>query len=143
MALTPKQEKFCMVYIETGNASEAYRQAYDCKNMKPESVNRKAKDLVDKVNIAARIEELREGLAKRHEVTVDKLIGKLESAYKLAMETIKPGQAVAAVMGQAKLLGLDKQIIDHTSSDGSMTPVVATMSPIEAAQAYQKLMDGK
>ena len=26
--LTPKQEKFCQVFIETGNASEAYRQAY-------------------------------------------------------------------------------------------------------------------
>ncbi len=25
--LTPKQEKFCLKYIETGNASEAYRQA--------------------------------------------------------------------------------------------------------------------
>lgn len=28
--LTPKQEKFCQLYIELGNASEAYRQSYDC-----------------------------------------------------------------------------------------------------------------
>ena len=27
--LTPKQEKFCQKYIEMGNASEAYRQAYN------------------------------------------------------------------------------------------------------------------
>lgn len=27
MALTPKQEAFCLAYIETGNASEAYRRA--------------------------------------------------------------------------------------------------------------------
>ena len=26
--LTPKQEAFCRAYVETGNASEAYRQAY-------------------------------------------------------------------------------------------------------------------
>lgn len=37
--LTPKQETFCLAYIETGNASEAYRQAYDAENMKPDTVN--------------------------------------------------------------------------------------------------------
>jgi phage terminase small subunit len=30
--LTPKQERFVQAYIETGNATEAYRQAYDAKN---------------------------------------------------------------------------------------------------------------
>ena len=27
--LTPKQEAFACAYVETGNASEAYRRAYD------------------------------------------------------------------------------------------------------------------
>ena len=37
--LTPKQESFCLAYIETGNASEAYRQAYDVgPKTKPETV---------------------------------------------------------------------------------------------------------
>ena len=27
--LTPKQEKFCQLYVELGNASDAYRQAYN------------------------------------------------------------------------------------------------------------------
>ena len=36
--LTPKQENFCLAYLETGNASEAYRRAYDVANMKPESI---------------------------------------------------------------------------------------------------------
>ena len=27
--LTQKQENFCLAYIETGNASEAYRKAYN------------------------------------------------------------------------------------------------------------------
>ena len=56
--LTPKQESFCLAYIETGNASEAYRQAYDAKNMKPETINRKAKVELDKGKIRARVEEL-------------------------------------------------------------------------------------
>lgn len=41
MALTQKQEAFALAYFETGNASEAYRRAYNAENMKPESINRK------------------------------------------------------------------------------------------------------
>ena len=41
--------------------------------------------------------------------------------------------AVAATMGKAKLVGLDKQIVDHTSSDGTMTPkpTVIQLLPVE------------
>lgn len=58
MALTPKQEAFCLAYLRTGNASEAYRLSYEAQNMKPESVNRKAKELLDNVKIAARLQDL-------------------------------------------------------------------------------------
>ena len=75
--LTPKQEKFCQFYIELGNASEAYRQAYHTKNMKPETVNRKAKELLDNGKITARTEELREHHFKKHEMTVEKVLGQL------------------------------------------------------------------
>ena len=109
--LTPKQEKFCQVYIETGNASEAYRQSYNTAKMKPETVNRTAKQLLDNRKIAARLDELREEHAKRHEITVDTLVAELEEARKLAFETEKAAAAVSATMGKAKLLGLvvDKQ----------------------------------
>lgn len=30
--LTPKQKAFCDYYIETGNATEAYKKAYKCNN---------------------------------------------------------------------------------------------------------------
>lgn len=104
--LTPKQEKFCLVYIETGNASEAYRQSYNTAKMKPETVNRTAKQLLDNRKIAARLDELREEHAKRHEITVDTLVAELEEARKLAFETDKAAAAVSATMGKAKLLGL-------------------------------------
>lgn len=60
MNLTPKQEKFCQEYIKTGNASEAYRLSYNASNMKPDSVNRKAKELLDNVKITAMLAELAE-----------------------------------------------------------------------------------
>ena len=109
--LTPKQEKFCQVYIETGNASEAYRQAYNTEKMKPESVNSKGYQLLQHVQITARLDELRAEHKKRHEITVDTLVAELEEARKLAFETDKAAAAVSATMGKAKLLGLvvDKQ----------------------------------
>ena len=70
--MTPKQERFVCLYVETGNASEAYRQAYNAGKMKAESINRKAKELLDNGKIAARIAKLQATHRKRHEITVDK-----------------------------------------------------------------------
>jgi phage terminase small subunit len=40
--LTQRQETFCLAYIETRNASEAYRRAYNAGKMKPATVNKRA-----------------------------------------------------------------------------------------------------
>jgi hypothetical protein len=57
--LTPKQERFALEYFKTGNASEAYRIAYDSENMAPETINRKALEVLENGMIAARVEHLR------------------------------------------------------------------------------------
>lgn len=133
MALTPKQENFCLAYLETGNASEAYRRAYDADGMTPDSVNRKAKEVVDNVKIAARLEELREPVMRRHNVTVDSLIAELEEARQAALsaETVQSAAAVGATMGKAKLCGLDKQIVQHVGDVpvGSITIEVVSARP--------------
>lgn len=122
MALTQKQENFCLKYVECGNASEAYRHAYSTENMKPETVNRNAASLMDNNKILTRVEELQQQHARRHRLTVDDLLAELEENRQAALqaETPQSSAATAATMGKAKLLGMDKQIIDHTSSDGSM-----------------------
>ena len=104
--LTPKQERFCQVYIETGNASEAYRQAYNASRTKPEVVAVKASQMLANGKVAVRIDALRALHQKRHEITVDDLVAELEEARKLAFETEKAAAAVQATMGKAKLLGL-------------------------------------
>lgn len=58
MTLTPKQEKFCQEYIKCGNQSMAYRIAYNTDNMKPETINTKAYELMQNGNITDRISEL-------------------------------------------------------------------------------------
>lgn len=120
MTLTIKQEAFCQAYIETGNASEAYRTAYAADKMKPETVNRNAKSLLDNNKIATRVAELHGEIKQRHNVTVDSLIAELEEARQAALtaETPQSSAAVAATMGKAKLTGLDKQVIEVSGKDG-------------------------
>lgn len=115
-ALTEKQEAFVRFYIETGNASQAYRRAYDASNMKPESVNRKAKECMDNGKIAARLAELRGRSAAKLNITVEYLTEKLEAALNKAMEETKGASAaVSAAMGLGKLHGLivDRKEVTH------------------------------
>ena len=132
--LTIKQEAFCLAYIETNNASEAYRRAYDSSKMKPESVYESASRLLADVKITARLAELREPIMQRHNVTVDSLVLELEEARRAALsaDTPQSSAAVAATMGKAKLCGLDKQVIDIMSSDGSMTPAASQEAVLAA-----------
>lgn len=131
--LTQKQENFCKLFIELGNQSEAYRQAYETK-ADYKSVNVRACELLKDRNVAVRVQELRELAQERHNVTVDSLLQELEEARTIALtcETPQSSAAISATMGKAKLCGLDKQIIDHTSSDGSMSPKAASDAVLDA-----------
>jgi phage terminase small subunit len=106
MSLTPKQEKFCQVRVETGNATEAYRQAYNCSRMKPETINRKAKFLMDMDKIGARIDELQAEHRKRHDITIDTLTSDFVQDRDGAREKGDFGTAVKATQEIGKLHGL-------------------------------------
>lgn len=108
--LTIKQENFCLAYVETGNASEAYRRSYDVGEMLPASINRLAFELLENIKITSRISELRSTVMQRHKITVDDLLAELEEARMMAIKTEKAGPMAQATMGKAKLLGLDKQV---------------------------------
>lgn len=114
--LTPKQAAFCRLYLETGNASEAYRQAYVKSNLTPATVHVKASHLLNSDKIAARVCELQGELRQRHRVTVDSLLAELEEARQAALTAKKPqaAAAVTATMGKAKLAGLDKEVVELT-----------------------------
>ena len=62
--LTIKQEKFCNKYLECGNASEAYRYAYDCSKMSESTVWENASRQLANSKVAARIEYLKSHLAE-------------------------------------------------------------------------------
>ncbi len=63
--LTAKQEKFCIKYVECGNASEAYRFSYSCKKMKDHVVWVKASELLKVGKVAVRVKELQQEIADK------------------------------------------------------------------------------
>lgn len=62
--LTIKQEKFCNKYLECGNASEAYRFAYDCSRMTDKQIWEEASKLLSSPKVAQRIDYLKSHLAE-------------------------------------------------------------------------------
>ena len=133
MSLTPKQEAFCLAYMETGNASEAYRQAYDAENMKQATIKKRASELLANGAIAGTVDRLRAKAERRTMITVDSLVAELEEARQAALsaQTIQSSAAVAATMGKAKLLGLavDKAEHDVSLSGGFILEVAGIASP--------------
>lgn len=104
--LTPKQEAFALKYVECGNASEAYRHAYDAENSKPETIWKRACELLSDRKVTGRVSELKAGHAKRHEVTIDSLTETLEKAIKLAEQIEQPNAMVSAVKEMGTLHGV-------------------------------------
>ena len=76
--LTPKQELFAQTYIKTGNASEAYRTAYDVKTKNINTINVKACELLKESKINARVKELQQQLEEKHDISKDMVIRRLK-----------------------------------------------------------------
>lgn len=125
-----KMEKFCLAYVETANAAESYRIAYNTENMAAATIGREGYNTLQKPQVQARLEELRKRVMERHEITVDTLLAELEDARKAALgaETPQTSAAVSATMGKAKLLGLDKKIVELTGKNGAPIETSSTVT---------------
>lgn len=77
MALTVKQERFCQKYHECGNASEAYRYAYDAEKMNSQNIHCKASQLLLKGYISDRLREMQDKMLKRSEITKERVLEEL------------------------------------------------------------------
>lgn len=78
--LTVKQERFCQKYLECGNASEAYRFAYPCKNMSDKTINEAASRLLKNSKASARVAELQAQTAEICELGRSDIIRVLSGA---------------------------------------------------------------
>jgi len=121
--LTPKQQAFCLKYVECSNASEAYRHAYDVgESTKPETVWRKACELMANGKVSARIYELQLIAQERTLVTIESITLELEEAREMGRKTEQGSAMTAASMGKAKVNGL---LVDKVDSTEKLTIVMA------------------
>lgn len=121
MALTPKQEKFIQGVVSGMTYSDAYRAAYNCARMKPETVNNKAYELMHKGEISARVEKARAEAAKNAQWSLDLAVERVRKLNDEAVSDLekdglyKGSPAVKALIESTALLnrmtGVDKQIV--------------------------------
>jgi hypothetical protein len=104
--LTPKQDGFCLSYIETGNASESYRRNYSVEKMKPATVKKRASELLNNRDITGTIQQLRKDHSERHNITVDGITTMYKAVIADSTASKQFGPTVAAITGLARLHGL-------------------------------------
>ena len=122
--LTAKQEAFALAYVETGNASEAYRIAYDVgEKTKPETIWKRSCELMADRKVSGRVYELQQVAAERSMVTVESITKELDEARDHALLDPKGASAaVSAVMGKAKVHGL---LIDRAEVESTFRVTIA------------------
>jgi len=104
--LTDKMESACQEYVICCSKSDAYRHAYNTKNMKNEVVNNKASILFARDDVRVRVKELQDALNKQHNITKESIINDLKdivSDYKEFKEFAKNPNNVAQ-MRKAEVL---------------------------------------
>ena len=118
--LTPKQEAFALAFLETGNAAEAYRRAYDvAPDAKDGWLYVEACQLLDNPKVALRLKDLRAQAERLSIFNLSAAMDEFEQARKLALAVENPSAMVAATAGKVKLFGLDKPArVEHAGKDG-------------------------
>lgn len=106
--LTVKQEAFAQGIADGLSQADAYRTAYDAKNMADTSVYVEASKLIDNPNVAQRVKELKDALADRvlwtREMSVKALVQTFkESAGSVRVAAVKELNAMHGYNEPSKL----------------------------------------
>lgn len=110
-----KHESFCQEYHISGNKTQAYKKSHPAaENWKDVTINKRASELSLTREVLGRIAELRNNATRSHGITIATLIKELDEARSVALsaETPQTSPAIAATMHKAKLVGLDKPLLD-------------------------------
>lgn len=128
-ALTQRQEAFCLAFIETGNASEAYRRAYQPKRMTAKSVHEKASHIMALPKVADRVQALREKAADKAGLTLETHLTTLATLRDLAKDKRDFDAAIRAEKHRGEAAGLypDRSKVSvNLNVPGKSEPVSAT-----------------
>lgn len=117
--LTHQQENFAQQVAAGLSQSDAYRFAYPASKKRADvTVWVDASKLAANPKVSLRIRELQAKAAAQCLITIESLVKHLDKVREMALAEEKPqcGAAVNAIMAQAKLLGLDKQVVEISSN---------------------------
>lgn len=130
--LDPIREKFIQEYHAHGNASEALRTAKPkAKAWKPETVHKRASEMLLSREVQGRLRMLQEQSALKHDITIERLTQMALEAYEAAqIPGISTGQKQSSAMVKAaeflsKLHGYMVEKSEVTGKDGApLVPVL-------------------
>lgn len=122
--LTIKQENFCKEIASGKSQSDAYRLAYNTKNMKDETINSKAYLLMEKGYIRARVDEIRKPVVKAAQLTLETHLADLLRIREAAIEDRSWSAAVSAEATRGKAAGLHITKLDVTEDKELIVNIV-------------------
>lgn len=159
MKLTIKQENFCNYYIETGSASEAYRRAYSCDNMKDSTIHRKAHEMLENGKITARVQEIQSRLKEQSDITKEEALKELSNIVRgrvtdvltargktVTVKSLKdlPDEVVACIASVKSVRGgVEVKLYDKVSAIDRLSRMLGWDAPKEINQKidFEKLTD--
>jgi len=130
--LTPRQEKFCLEYMKTGDPEHAFKVAgYKSKRLKA-GANR----LFEKPLIQIRLNEIREQALKDIKVNAEKVIDRILEVYDAAMQESDYTNANRAMESVGKHLGM---FVDR--SEQKVTQLTKGDEPEEVKRDIHRLAE--
>jgi phage terminase small subunit len=124
--LTSKQEAFCQAIADAKNQSDAYRLAYNAANMKADTINKKAYELMNDGQITARIQELRSKLQERVLITREDVLQGILDGIETGKANNKPMEIFKGYEIINKMLGYDAPIKHDVKSTGGFSINIVT-----------------
>ena len=133
---TMKQHNFVDEYINTGNASEAYRRSYDCKKSSNKTISIEATKLINSPNVALAVKREKERLSRSSRLDSKDIENNLFSIFERSLETDQLNTARACMMDIAKLNGLIIQ-----KQEQQINTTVNHVSLLEAVKQRKTVRD--
>jgi hypothetical protein len=132
--MSPKQEKFCMEFIATGDSLIAYKEAGYAPGKNHSDTRRRASTLLKKPKIEQRINDLREVAIDRMAWSADHVLQRLDEVYQHAVQNGDYTNANRSIENVAKHLGM---FVDRTEQKIKMT----TLSDTDSSEDVKKDID--
>lgn len=128
--MTPKQEAFAQAIADGMNQADAYRRAYDVGDAtKPETVWKRACELMADRKVAGRVEELKAQLSAKALWTREMSVKALVKAYRVAEQSSNSSGMTGAVKELNAMHGFNEPARLNIQSNNGYHFQVEIISP--------------